>query len=157
MNFEAPIWIKVITTGGNLELYLVYSKKIWVVIVRNKQRIIFNTCINCWYKIITAKQPDDFILATGKSHSIKEFCELTAKILEIDLIWEGKGSETKGINRKNGSVIIEMDKTFYRPADVDYLIGNAKKANTELNWFPKTELKKLIEIMVNFEVTLHKK
>ena len=106
------------------------------------------------FKIISAKYPDDFILATGKSHSIKEFCELTAKVLEIDLVWEGKGSETKGIDRENGNVIIEIDKTFYRPADVDYLIGNAKKANTELNWFPKTKLEQLVEIMVKFEVNL---
>ena len=106
------------------------------------------------FKIISAKYPDDFILATGKSHSIKEFCELTAKVLEIDLVWEGEGSETKGINRENGNVIIEIDKTFYRPADVDYLIGNAKKANTELNWFPKTKLEQLVEIMVRFEVDL---
>ena len=109
-----------------------------------------------YIKFITAKHPDDFVLATGKSHSIKEFCELTAKILEIDLIWEGKGSETKGINGKNGNVIIEMDKTFYRPADVDYLIGNAKKANTELNWFSKTNFEQLIEIMVKFEVNFIK-
>jgi len=109
------------------------------------------------YKIVTASTADDFVLATGKSHSIKEFCEITAKSLEIDLDWKGKGIETIGIDCKTGNTIIEIDKKFYRPSDVDYLIGNTKKAKTKLNWFPKTNFEKLIEIMVNFEVSLHKK
>ncbi len=105
------------------------------------------------YKIISANQPDDFVLATGESHSIKEFCEITAKYLEINLVWEGKGINLKGINKKNGNKIIEIDKSFYRPTDVSNLIGDTSKAKTKISWYPETNFEKLIEIMVQYELS----
>ena len=106
------------------------------------------------YKIITHKTADDYVLATGICHTIKDFCEMSAKYLGIDLVWDGKGINTKGINNKNGKTIIEIDERFYRPSEVDYLIGDAKKAKTILNWSPKTNLENLIKIMIDYEISI---
>ncbi len=106
------------------------------------------------FKIITHTKADDFVLATGRCNTIKDFCDISSKYLEIDLIWEGKGKDIIGINNKNGQTIIEIDEKFYRPAEVDYLIGDASKAKTELNWSPKTNLDELIKIMIEYEVSI---
>ena len=70
------------------------------------------------------------------------------------MVWEGKGKDAKGINSKNGRTIIEIDKKFYRPSEVDYLIGDASKAKKDLKWAPKTNLNDLIKIMVDYEISL---
>jgi len=106
--------------------------------------------------MINSNFANDYVLATGKSYTIKEFCEITAKNLEIDLVWKGKGIGTKGVNKNTGKIIIEIDRKFYRPSEVDFLIGDAKKAKKELKWNPKTNFKELINIMVDFEKNLHK-
>ncbi len=108
------------------------------------------------FKIITHSKPDDFVLATGTCNTIKDFCDISSKYLEIDLIWVGEGKDTIGIDNKSGQTIIEIDEKFYRPTEVDYLIGDASKAKVELNWFPKTNLDELIKIMINYEVSIRK-
>ncbi len=130
-----------------LKLGNIYSKRDWG---------YARDFIEGMFKIATADIADDYVLATGESHTIKEFCDVSAKYLKMDLIWKGEGINTKGINKKDGKTIIEIDKKFYRPSEVDFLIGDASKAKSKLNWVPKTKFKDLIKIMIDYEISLHK-
>ena len=86
-------------------------------------------------------KPDDYILATNETHSVREFVEEAAKLLDFDIVWEGKGVNEKGIDKKSGKVIIEIDKKYFRPAEVDILLGDYSKAKKDLNWEPKLNLR----------------
>lgn len=100
------------------------------------------------WKILQHPKPDDFVLATGETHTIREFVELATQHLNIDLVWKGKGLEEVGINRKSNKVIIEIDPAYFRPSEVNYLKGDASKAHKMLNWKPKVTFQKLVEIMI---------
>lgn len=95
--------------------------------------------------------PDDFVIATGESHSVREFAEEAAKYFGFDLIWEGSGMKEKGIDKNTGKVLIEIDERYFRPAEVDYLQGDASKAKKILGWEPKTKFKELVKIMCEAE------
>ena len=103
------------------------------------------------YKILHHKTPDDFVLATGKTHSVREFVEKAAKLLKIDLVWKGKGLEELGIDRKTGKKIIKIDPVHFRPSEVDYLLGDSSKARKILGWKPKVTFEELTEIMVKHD------
>jgi GDPmannose 4,6-dehydratase len=94
------------------------------------------------------KSPDDYILATGKTHSVREFVEEAGKLLDIKIKWKGKGKDEVGIDTKNGEMIIEIDPRYFRPAEVDMLVGDASKARRILKWKPKVDFKELVKIMV---------
>ena len=102
------------------------------------------------WKILQQKKPGDYVIATGIQYSIKQFINFTAKELNMKIIWKGKGLKEKGYD-KNGKAIIECDKNYFRPLDVDTLIGSARKARSLLKWKPKTNLKSLIKEMINSE------
>lgn len=91
--------------------------------------------------------PDDYILATNESHSVREFAEVVAKHIGIDLRWEGSGMAEKGIDNKTGKTIIEIGPEFFRPAEVDVLLGDYSKAKKVLGWQPETTFTKLAEQM----------
>lgn len=99
------------------------------------------------WRMLQHSKPDDFILATGETHSVREFAEEVAKNLDINLAWQGKGLKEKGIDKKSGKTIIEIDKRYFRPAEVDLLLGDYSKAKKELGWKPKTTFQKLAKIM----------
>ena len=92
-------------------------------------------------------EPDDFVLATGEEHSVREFAEESAHHLGYDLIWEGKGLKEKGIDKKSGKTLIEIDERYFRPAEVDILLGDASKAKKVLGWKPKISFSTLAERM----------
>ena len=98
--------------------------------------------------MLQQERPDDYILATGETHSVREFVEEAATLLGFDLVWEGKGLEERGIDKKTGKTIIEIDPAYFRPAEVDLLIGDASKAKEKLGWKPKVNFKELVKIMV---------
>ena len=102
--------------------------------------------------MLQQEKPDDYVLATGKTHSVREFVEKAAQIAGFDIEWEGEGVNTKGINRKTGKIIIEVSPEFYRPAEVDILIGNPQKAKEKLGWEPKTKFEDLVEIMMEADL-----
>ncbi len=106
-------------------------------------------CYAMW-KMMQQKQPDDYVIATGIQYSIKEFINLTAKKLNMKIFWKGKGIAEKGYNEK-GFSIIECDKNYLRPLDVNTLLGNAKKARKKLKWKPKMNINALINEMIEFE------
>ena len=98
---------------------------------------------------IATKKPNDYVVATGVQYSIKEFLNITAKKLGMKIIWNGKGLKEKGYH--NGKVIIECDKNYVRPLDVNTLLGNAKKARKKLNWRPTENIDSLINEMISEE------
>ena len=102
--------------------------------------------------ILQHKVPDDFILATGKSITVREFTNKVFKKLNLDLIWTGKKENEKGLCKKTGKILIEIDKNYYRPNEVNFLLGNAKKAKKILKWRPLIKLDKMIDDMINFKL-----
>jgi len=102
-------------------------------------------------------EPDDYVIATGETHSVREFVERAAEICNFDLVWEGEGVNTRGIDRKSGKVIVEVSPEFYRPAEVDLLIGDYSKARERLGWRPKTKFEDLVCIMTEADLDRVKK
>ena len=107
-------------------------------------------CAAMW-KILQHKKPDDFIIATGKQYSIKQFVNKVAKKLKMQVTWKGKGMNEKGYNNKK-EPIIECDKNYFRPLDVNTLLGDSSKAKNELKWKPKIDINMLIDEMIEFEL-----
>ena len=103
------------------------------------------------YKILQQKKADDFVIATGKDYTIKEFVNKTAKILGLKIKWKGKGLNEVAINEKGKRIII-VNKKYFRPLEVDYLKGNASKAKKFLKWKIKNNLDDLIKEMIQFEL-----
>ena len=106
-------------------------------------------CHAMW-KILQQKKPDDYVIATGVQYSIKQFVNKTAKQLKMKIFWKGKGLKEKAYNEK-GIPIIECDKNYFRPLDVNTLIGDAKKARVKLKWKPTVNIDSLIKEMIEFE------
>ncbi len=106
------------------------------------------------YKILHYERPEDFVLATGKTHSVREFVQSAAKELGFNLEWKGKEMEEKGVDKKTGKTIIEIDPVHFRPSEVDYLLGDSTKARKALGWKPKVSFQELVEIMVKSDYDL---
>ena len=100
------------------------------------------------WKILQHNTPEDFVLATGKSYTVRQFCEIAFKEIGVTLEWVGKGINEIGKDIKSGAVLIKIDKRYFRPTEVDYLEGDASKAKEKLNWIPKISLKSMISEMV---------
>lgn len=98
--------------------------------------------------MLQAKEADDYVLATGKKISVRKFVELAFAEVGVNLKWEGKGVDEKGINTANGKVVVEIDPKYFRPTEVDLLIGDASKAKKNLGWEPKHSLEQLVKEMV---------
>ena len=109
--------------------------------------------VECMWLILQAKKADDYVIATGKMHTVREFCELAFKNVNINLIWEGVGINEKGIDSESGKVIIEVDSKYFRPTEVDQLCGNPDKAKKMLSWNPtKTTFERLVKEMVDYDL-----
>lgn len=109
------------------------------------------------FRILHYKKADDFVLATGETHSVREFTQIVAKQLGMDLVWKGKGIREKGIDHKTGKTIIIIDPVHFRPSEVDYLRGDSSYARKLLGWKPKVTFEKLVEIMVKHDYDFIKK
>ncbi len=110
--------------------------------------------VEAMWKILQQKKPDDFVIATGKQLSIRQFINLVAKKLNMNISWRGKGLNEKGYNLDTKKNIIMIDKNYIRPLDVNTLLGNASKARKKLSWKPKTNISQLIEEMISEEVSI---
>lgn len=109
--------------------------------------------VECMWKILQHDTPDDFVIATGEMHSVREFCTLAFSHAGIDLVWEGTDLEEKGIDANTGRVLIEVDPKYFRPAEVDQLLGNPEKAKTLLGWNPtKTSFETLVKEMMEADI-----
>ncbi len=104
--------------------------------------------------MLQQKQPEDFVLATGKMMSVRKFAELAFQEVDIELVWEGKGLNEVAKDRNTNKVLIEVSSNFFRPAEVDYLIGDATKAKQKLGWQPETTIEELVKMMVKSDLSL---
>lgn len=111
--------------------------------------------VECMWLILQQPRPDDYVIATGDYHSVREFTELAFREVGIELMWEGEGVDEKGIDRKTGRVLVEVDPKYFRPAEVEQLLGDPTKARTELGWNPRsTSFEQLVKIMVEADLKL---
>ena len=108
--------------------------------------------VEVMWKMLQQKKPEDYVISTGKTYSIKNFINITIKKLGIKAKWTGKGLNEKLVNQETKKVIIKINPKYFRPAEVNILIGNSLKAKQKLNWQSKTNLNKLIDIMLSEEI-----
>ena len=110
--------------------------------------------VECMWLILQQKKPDDYVIATGEQHTVREFSQLAFRRVGIELRWEGAEENEKGIDTKTGKVLVEVSPDFYRPTDVVNLWGDPSKARTELGWDPKkkTSFEQLVNLMVDHDV-----
>jgi GDPmannose 4,6-dehydratase len=95
---------------------------------------------------------DDYVLATGEAHSVREFVEVAAGAAGLDIAWKGEGEKAQGIDSKTGQVIVKVNPGFYRPSEVEFLLGDATKARSELGWIPKVTFSQLVEMMMEADL-----
>ena len=139
--------IKIIKGDLNhLELGNIYAKRDWG---------FAKEYVEAMWLMLQQKKPEDFVISTGKTYSIKDFINKATKILNLKTKWSGKGLNEKLINTDDGKTIVKINSKFFRPAEVNILKGNAMKANKKLKWVPKTNLEDLIKIMINEEVKFY--
>lgn len=114
--------------------------------------------VECMWLILQQDKPDDFVIATGEYHTVRDFCTLAFKTLGVNLRWEGEGVNEKGIDTATGKILVEVDPKYFRPAEVDQLLGDPTKAKTKLGWNPrKTSFEELVKIMVEHDMKYVKK
>ena len=100
------------------------------------------------WMILNHESPDDFVLATGEAYSVRDFVNLAFESLDIDIVWEGTGLDEKAIEKSSGRVFLDIDKAFFRPSEVDYLLGDYSKAKNIIGWEPEVKIKDLVKMMV---------
>ena len=100
--------------------------------------------------------PADFVIATGETHSVREFTERAFARVGIDLVWDGEGVEETGRDRRSGAVLIRVDPRYFRPTEVEVLLGDATRAREQLGWAPKVDFEQLVRMMVDAEVAVER-
>ena len=114
--------------------------------------------VECMWLILQHPEPEDFVIATGEMHTVREFCTLAFAEAGIDIKWEGTGVEEKGIDKATDRVLVEVDPKYFRPAEVEQLLGDPTKARTLLGWNPrKTSFEELVKLMVEHDMRFVKK
>ena len=108
------------------------------------------------WRMLQYEKPEDFVLATGKTTTIREFCDLSFKELGIEIKWEGEGENEVGIDQSSNKVIIAVDTNYYRPSEVELLIGDPSKAKNKLGWVPEHDLASLVKDMMQSDLKLFK-
>ena len=109
--------------------------------------------VECMWLMLQHDVPEDFVIATGQMHTVREFCTLAFKEAGMDIRWEGNGVDEKGIDAKTGNVLVEVDPQYFRPSEVEQLLGDPTKARTVLGWNPcKTSFEELVHIMVEHDI-----
>lgn len=109
--------------------------------------------VECMWLILQQNTPDDFVIATGEMHTVRDFCTIAFNNVGISLRWEGEGVDEKGIDENTGKTLVEVDPKFFRPAEVDQLLGDPTKAKKQLGWNPcKTSFEELVKIMTDHDM-----
>jgi GDPmannose 4,6-dehydratase len=104
--------------------------------------------VEAMWRMLQADAPDDYVIATGTSHTVREFCELAFSHVELPLTWRGSGTEEKGCG-PDGGILVEVDPRYFRPTEVDVLLGDSAKASAKLGWKPTVDFKSLVQLMVD--------
>lgn len=114
--------------------------------------------VECMWLILQHETPEDFVIATGQMHSVREFCTMAFREAGLEIEWQGKGVDEKGIDRQTGKVLVEVDPKYFRPTEVEQLLGDPTKAKTLLGWNPtKTSFEELVHIMMEHDMRFVKK
>ncbi len=108
------------------------------------------------WRMLQQEKPDDYVLATGETHTIREFCELAFKEISVDIKWQGKGVKEQGVDASSGKVLIKINPEFFRPAEVDILLGDPTKAEKVLGWKRKIDFAGLVKLMVDHDLKYQK-
>lgn len=108
--------------------------------------------VEAMWLMLQQDTPEDYVIATGEAYTIREFCEEAFKIAGYEIIWQGEGLAEKGIDKKTGKILIEVDQEYFRPAEVDSLVGDSTKARQKLNWRPTVNFKQLVKIMMDHDL-----
>jgi GDPmannose 4,6-dehydratase len=106
------------------------------------------------WMMLQQDKPDDYVLATGEQHTVREFVNLTFGFCGIELDWQGSGVNEKGVDKATGKVLVEVNPKYFRPTEVETLLGDCTKAKTQLGWAPKTSFKELVEMMIAHDLNL---
>jgi GDPmannose 4,6-dehydratase len=110
--------------------------------------------VEMMWMMLQQPEPDDYVVATGETHTVREFVEHASRVAGFDLAWEGEAEGEIGRDRKSGRVIVEVDPKFYRPAEVSLLLGDPTKAKTKLGWEPKVKFAELADLMMRADLAL---
>ncbi|MCC3380782.1 GDP-mannose 4,6-dehydratase [Paenibacillus farraposensis] len=110
--------------------------------------------VEAMWRMLQLDQPEDFVIATGETHTVREFCEHAFQHAGIPLSWTGEGMDEKGIDSRTGKVLISVNEKYFRPSEVDLLLGDSTKACTKLGWQPKVSFKELVEMMVEADQSI---
>jgi GDPmannose 4,6-dehydratase len=109
--------------------------------------------VECMWLILQQPEPDDFVIATGEYHTVREFCTLAFHHVGIEIEWRGDGLDEQGVDKKTGKILVEVDPKYFRPAEVEQLLGDPSKAKAKLGWNPrKTSFEDLVKIMVDHDM-----
>lgn len=108
--------------------------------------------VEAMWLMLQQTEPDDYVVATGETHAVREFAEKVFARLDMPLEWQGQGMHEKGIDCKTGRIVIEIDPKYFRPAEVDLLLGDPSKAMRQLNWRPKVDFEELVKMMVDADL-----
>ncbi len=98
--------------------------------------------------------PEDYVIATGQQHSVRDFVQLSASLLDMRIRWEGEGADERGYDAKSGRCVVRVDQRYFRPAEVETLLGDASKARRQLGWSPGTTFEELVSEMVSEDLEL---
>ena len=104
--------------------------------------------VEAMWLMLQADEPEDYVIATGETHSVRDFCEAAFERVGLPLIWQGEGVDEQGLG-PDGQCLVRVEERYFRPSEVDYLLGDASKAREELGWSPETRFKTLVEMMVD--------
>jgi len=132
---------------NSFELGNIYAKRDWG---------YAKEYVEAMWKMLQMNKPDDYVISTGKTYSIKDFINKATKYLKMNVAWKGTGLNERLINKNSNKTIIRINPKFFRPAEVNILIGNSKKAQKKLKWKPNTNLDQLIKIMIDEEIKYYK-
>jgi len=113
--------------------------------------------VEAMWLMLQQENAEDYVIATGETHKVREFVELAFRHVDIEVVWKGQGIEEIGINNKNGQIIVRINQEFYRPAEVEILLGDPAKAKRELKWSPKVSFEELVQKMVDNDINLLKR
>ena len=108
--------------------------------------------VKMMWMMLQHETPEDYVIATGETHTVREFVEAAFSHVDVDIEWQGEGIDEKGIDKDTGKVLVEVDPKYFRPTEVDLLIGNPSKAKEELGWEPEVKFKELVQLMVQSDL-----
>jgi GDPmannose 4,6-dehydratase len=158
-NHESPYrgntFVTKVISRGVAKIKLGLEEKITIGNLHSKRDWGFaGDYVEAMWLMLQQEKPDDYVVATGETHTVREFMELAFAEIGIDIQWQGKGKDEVGIDKATGKILVEIDPRYFRPTEVDLLVGDPTKITSKLNWKRKVSFKHLVKMMVNEDIKL---